>query len=218
MCALRKIGKCIGNILFVLSVVLLILITLVVLMIQNGSDGRMMFGNHSFARVLTGSMEPKIPTGSFILVERVDPNALEVGDAISFWSDDPKVPQGFPVVHEIVQMDKTTYSEAVFITKGVANEFADEYPVYADRIVGRVVWQSSFLGYIIGMAQAPYMFPILIGILVICLIVNIISVVKEAKAVSDRSNEIAVAEAREEALRELQEADQHSAEDDAEKS
>ena len=215
MCVLRKIGKCIGNILFVLSIVLLILITLVVLMMQNGSDGRMMFGNHSFARVLTGSMEPKIPTGSFILVERVDPNALEVGDAISFWSDDPKVPQGFPVVHEIVQMDKTTYSEAVFITKGVANEFADEYPVYADRIVGRVVWQSSFLGYIIGMAQAPYMFPILIGILVICLIVNIVSVVKEAKAVSDRSNEIAVAEAREEALRELQEADQHSAEEDA---
>ena len=218
MNTLRKIWKCIGNIVFVLSVVLLIMLTAVVFMMQNGSDGRMVFGNHAFARVVSGSMEPQIPTGSFILVERVDLNTLAVGDVISFWSDDPKVPQGFPVVHEIVQIDPTTYAEPVYVTKGVANDFTDEYPVFADRIIGRVVWHSEFIGQIIGFAQAPYMFPILIGILVICLIINIVSVVREAKAVSNRSNEIALEHAREEALRELQEVNSTTAENDAEQS
>ncbi len=206
MTRFRKLLKIISNVLFGVTIGLLVIVALLITMSNSSGNGRQMFGGFGFARVATGSMEPVLPTGCFILIEQVDSEALLEGDTITFWSDDPKVPEGFPVSHRIERIEQNG-SERIFITKGAANTIEDPYPVYDDDIIGKVVWHSVALGAIIAFAQSPYVLPILIGVLVVCMVINIVSVVREAQKLSDESNKAAVAAAREETLRQLHEGD-----------
>ena len=64
----------------------LIIITLVLCLSMTTSCN--MFGASVF-RVLSGSMEPALPVGSYIVVQEVDTETLEVGDIITYMIDNP---------------------------------------------------------------------------------------------------------------------------------
>ena len=70
--------------------------------------------------ILSGSMEPGIPTGSVAYIDVKDRTDLEVGDVIMY-----RASEEINVTHRIVDFD----SAGNLITKGDANDTADLRPV-----------------------------------------------------------------------------------------
>ena len=60
----------------------------------------------SLLRVLSGSMEPEIPEQSMLLIRATEPEALAVGDVISFFSPDPSL-NGALNTHRIAAIVQT---------------------------------------------------------------------------------------------------------------
>lgn len=108
--------------------------------------------------VLSGSMEPTIPTGSLVFVnlKKRDP---KVGDVISYRrSDNDEI----TVTHRIVG----TAGDG-FITKGDANAENDFVTVYPDRIDGTVKAHIPWIGFVINGIGAEHFFTLIIWITVI---------------------------------------------------
>lgn len=190
MKAFRRALKWLSNILFVVAILSLLIVTVVsVIASLNMRQDQLLFDSFGFGRVVTGSMEPDIPTGSLVIVQKADIASLKVGDVIMFRSDDPTVPQNAPVSHEIIRMEQDLSGETIFITKGTANLTEDTYPVYAENIIGIVSYSSVWLGKLIGLAQSTYIYPVLIGLLIVSMLQSIVDVVKQAWALHKGTTE-----------------------------
>jgi len=103
-------------------------------------------------RILTGSMEPTIPTGTNVVVHKVDPLTLEEGDIITFISRDPAI-FGAANTHRIVSVETDEEGKVCFRTKGDANREEDSLRTYPEDVQGKVVFHlnsgfASFLGYL----------------------------------------------------------------------
>ena len=79
--------------------------------------------------VVSGSMEPTIPTGSLVFVRPVDPSDVGPGDVITIQPDGRRARY---VTHRVVEVLDTR--PVSFITKGDANEGVDTEPVPADAV------------------------------------------------------------------------------------
>lgn len=103
-----------------------------------------MFGYQVY-NVVTGSMEPSIPTGSLVYAGTVDPAEVEKDDVIVFYSS---VDSSAIITHRVV--DNHTVS-GEFITKGDANAENDPLPVEYERLLGRVALSIPYLGGLLSM-------------------------------------------------------------------
>ena len=92
-------------------------------------------------KVLSGSMEHEYHVGSVVYVEKSSIDDIEVGDVITFYINDNTV-----VTHRVIDKDNDTES---FHTKGDANETEDGGSVAYDKVVGKVVLNVQYLGYIL---------------------------------------------------------------------
>lgn len=104
--------------------------------------------------VLTSSMEPTIPTGSQVVLERVDgeddASRLRVGDVVAFmpYPHDPAL-----VIHRIAT--KTTTSGGVaFTTQGDARTHADDWTITATQLRGVVRYHVPYAGYVANAVDA----------------------------------------------------------------
>lgn len=90
--------------------------------------------------ILSGSMEPGIPTHSVIYVKRCDPSQLQIGDIITY-----RLGSGSDLVesHRIAAIDQ---EHAYFTTRGDANQSVDQTPVKAENIIGKVVFHIPQYG------------------------------------------------------------------------
>ncbi len=87
--------------------------------------------------VVTGSMAPLIKPGDVIIVQKVDPKDVQLGDIIQFRATD------FYVVHRVIAK-----TEKQFTTKGDNNNAVDGSPVeYAD-VKGKYLFRIPYLGKI----------------------------------------------------------------------
>ncbi len=93
-------------------------------------------------KVVTGSMEPSIHVGEFILVDETA-KEYAVNDIISFYSEDPEI-KGMLVTHRIVGINP----DGSYKTKGDAADTADIYPVKASQIEGKFVKKLRFYKWI----------------------------------------------------------------------
>lgn len=91
--------------------------------------------------VSSGSMSPALSTGSLVFVSSA--KDYRVGDIITFKS---KTGNKY-TTHRIVEVTKNG-EHISYKTKGDANESPDSDPVPQDRVVGRVVFHISRLGYL----------------------------------------------------------------------
>ena len=123
-----------------LTVVLLILAGLVSYMMICAAHGKAvtLFGR-SVLQVETGSMEPSLQVGDFIVIESADPSTLQVGDIISYYSEQSDI-YGMLVTHRIKEIDEN----GNFITLGDANPVQDTLPVRPDQILGRYTHKARF--------------------------------------------------------------------------
>ena len=92
--------------------------------------------------VISGSMEPTIPTGSLVFVEKVEPEALLTNDIVAYNS---QIAGGGVITHRVVEIKK---EERSFITKGDANSKADRDVVRKDKILGKVTGYIPYYGYV----------------------------------------------------------------------
>lgn len=99
------------------------------------------FGDRTVVFVLSESMEPTISARSFIVVEKVNPDEVEVGDIIMFRSNDPYIKGQFNT-HEVIGISS---DRSVFYTKGQNNAAKDPFPPGASDIRARYVKNADML-------------------------------------------------------------------------
>lgn len=142
---MEKIKKVLG---IVISCVLGLSVLVVVI-----AGVQIMQGNHpqilgySFYHVMTGSMEPTISTNANVVVKSVDAEDLEVGDIITFQSQDEAI-YGSANTHRIIEVTTDEAGELCFITQGDANPVADDIAVYPEDIYGKVVFYTTAIYWI----------------------------------------------------------------------
>ena len=91
--------------------------------------------------VVSGSMEPAIPTGSLVYIENAQPEEIKEGDVIAFYGarDSAAV-----ITHRVVE-NNTLMGQ--FTTKGDANEKEDIKPVEYREFIGKVSYSIPMLGW-----------------------------------------------------------------------
>ncbi|MBR1391120.1 MAG: signal peptidase I [Lachnospiraceae bacterium] len=136
---MRKKAALLGETVFTLVIVALCSLIIAVAKGYHPS----MFG-YEILRVLTRSMAPALEENALILIRDVPQDEIEVGDIITFVSDDPTL-MGFYNTHRVyhIKRDEET-GETYYITKGDMNEEADLYPVSYDAIAGELVCEIPF--------------------------------------------------------------------------
>ena len=113
------------------------------------------FGLRCFYLV-SGSMEPTIPTGSAVIVRKNNTGVYETGDVITFRSAEEAI-YGMPNTHRIVEVVENG-SGYIYITKGDANSSIDTTPVSGDQIYGKVIWNTGrmkWVGTLLGLLTTP---------------------------------------------------------------
>ncbi|MGB9631438.1 MAG: signal peptidase I [Candidatus Methanodesulfokora sp.] len=131
----------------------------------------MVFGvKYPLAVVMSGSMEPTLEPGDLILVQKVDPASLKVGDIIVFevpWSNTP-------IVHRVIAIDN-----GKIFTKGDNNLYPDPSYRTSGDVYGKVIeisghpFRIPIVGYILAFTQTIYGKAILIVLLAIMVIRDI---------------------------------------------
>lgn len=121
--------------------------------------------------VLSGSMEPKIHTGSVVVVK--PEKEYKVGDVITF-GENTKTKK--PTSHRIYEI-KDSDGVKTYITKGDANNAPDQKPVAESEIMGKVLFSVPYAGYGVVAAQKP------VGFLLIVVVPAVIIIYEEAQKI-----------------------------------
>ena len=130
-----------GRIAYLVLILLLVILVLYLLVARISGKVPSLFG-YSVVRIVTPSMDPKIPVGSFVLIKKAAPEDIAPGDIITFYTDDPDpLIAGKTITHRglAVSCEDGKY---VFTTKGdnqATNPVPDAYPARGERLVGRYV-------------------------------------------------------------------------------
>jgi len=94
--------------------------------------------------VLTPSMEPIYPPGTLVVVQKVSPEDIRIGDDITY-----QIESGKPdlITHRVTAISRTTSGELSFTTQGINNGTADP-PVQAVQVQGRVWYSLPWIGWV----------------------------------------------------------------------
>lgn len=120
--------------------------------------------------VLSGSMEPQLMTGSMVVTRPVEPEAIAVGDIITFR---PSTNGENLITHRVIGIGPS--SPLHFQTKGDANNELDLFTVPARNLVGKICLHIPSIGYFTEFLKTPvgFVFGLVIpGLIIITLYVN----------------------------------------------
>ena len=91
--------------------------------------------------IVSGSMEPSIPTGSLVYAKAAQPQTVQPGDVIVFYGG---AAGDTVITHRVTENDA---QRRQFITKGDANAAEDVSPIPYAHLLGRVERSVPVLGY-----------------------------------------------------------------------
>lgn len=110
--------------------------------------------------VSTGSMEPAINTGDYMISRKVNSDDIKVGDIITFIEEDTII------THRVSEIISKQDEERIFVTKGDGNNVEDDTRVMSENVVSKHVFKIPKIGYILDYFK--YMNPVIkIGILLL---------------------------------------------------
>lgn len=94
--------------------------------------------------VLTSSMEPGLPPGTLIILQPVEPDALEIGDVATYQirSGEPGV-----VTHRVTAVNLSDQGRTYQFT-GDNNSVADEEAIRPEQIQGKLWYSIPYIGYL----------------------------------------------------------------------
>ncbi len=129
------------------SVLVSVLLVLAVLLclyvsIQVVTKGYTSFGGYMMFRVVTGSMEPTVPTGALLISKSTDVAEVQPGDIICFRTQEAQI-AGKVVTHRVVEKLEAADGSILLRTRGDANLVSDSYLVDADNMIGKVIWHTG---------------------------------------------------------------------------
>ncbi|WP_242940805.1 signal peptidase I [Ruminococcus albus] len=151
----------------------------------------------SVLKVVTGSMEPSINVGDYIVVEKTDSRALHKGDIISFYTEQSDI-YGMLVTHRIVDIKE----DGTIVTKGDANSIEDSVAVKPNRIVGKYTGKARFFIWVNSFASPRKLLMILVIIPVFAVFIyELKSLAKLSKKVSE-AEKVSFEDRRQELIRE----------------
>ena len=145
---LKKIFNLIGNIAF--AVLLLFMFVLVFSMVQSRITGGPpgLFGYQMYI-VQGGSMSPAFDAGSLAFLRPAEPQNLAAGDIITYR---PASGGNTLTTHRIMEVNREG-GQLSFTTRGDANLVNDPLPVYAENVVGQVVYTVPYAGFVMNYGQ-----------------------------------------------------------------
>jgi signal peptidase len=97
--------------------------------------------NHVFI-IMSGSMTPSIKIDSVILVRNIEFKSIKKGDIITFKTDNV-------ITHRVVDKSQDNEGQYYLQTKGDANNINDEFKIYENNVIGKVVFTIPYIGKII---------------------------------------------------------------------
>jgi len=121
-------------------------------------------GNYQILTVLSGSMESDIKTGSIVVIKPVD--QYKINDIITFINPQNK---NEPITHRIVDME-VIEGNPFYITQGDANNAPDQRKVQPREVIGKVLFDLPYLGYVVEAAKKPLGFMLIIVVPAIVII------------------------------------------------
>ncbi|MBQ1813157.1 MAG: signal peptidase I [Bacilli bacterium] len=140
-----------------------LLVVLVLVIFQKITKNKITIGNVYIFQVVSGSMVPDYKLGDIIVVKKVNPESLEIGDDVTYLGKSSNL-NGLTITHRIVQKEDKD-GKYHFITKGIANE-AQDPEINEDDIYGKVIYNTkvfSFVGRLMTNAAAYYLLFITVG-------------------------------------------------------
>ncbi len=120
-------------------------------------------GNIKFLIVQSGSMEPKVNMGGIVMVKPAD--NYEIGDIISFQS-------GKEIVTHRIEEIRVIKGKPFYTTKGDANNAPDRKEISKSEVMGKVLFDLPYLGYVIDFIKKPLGFILIIMIPVLFIIID----------------------------------------------
>ena len=138
---MKIISWCVMSILVVTGGLLL---TIVVL--NKIADAKGELSPMGLYTIISPSMTPDIDVYDVVFVVRKDPNDIEIGDIVSYYSTISTIGD-IPVTHRVVEKFNTNTGVS-FRTKGDANQVVDNEIVMGERVIGTVRFVIPFLGRI----------------------------------------------------------------------
>ena len=140
----RRKGHKLAAVLRLFGTLLLILLVLICLPLTIPR----LFGYHIYT-VVSGSMEPAIPTGSLVYIREVLPENVAEGEVIAYYGT---AESASVITHRVVE-NRVIMGE--FLTKGDANQKADRNPVPYASLIGEVVWSIPRAGNAAALFTSP---------------------------------------------------------------
>lgn len=153
---MSKAGRIFSRIMAAISALIFLFGLTVFISVLNASAGKVpsVLG-FSVLQVRTGSMEPQIPVGGVVITHSTDPDKLQIGDVISFYSNDTSISNEVNT-HRIIEIKDSESGERIFKTKGDANNAVDTAAVYERDLIGKVVFNIGTVGSsALGVLQNP---------------------------------------------------------------
>lgn len=111
--------------------------------------------------VMSGSMEPIMCPGDMTIVKETKPEDIAVGDILAF--KDPLGDDSVLITHRVLRVSGEG-EKLTFETKGDAAENPDIFPVEGSDVVGKVIFNLPYLGYLFYYGQTPVVFFALVAI------------------------------------------------------
>lgn len=157
----QKNGKFKKSIKRLVSLMLTVLILLMVLTVGYfmycSINGKIPFvGKYALVKILTPSMEPTIPAGTYIIAEKIGAESVREGDVIMFYSREPEI-YGKINTHRAVKV-VTTNGERSFVTRGDNNPSNDPHLVSEKDVIGRYVRNAAVASAFFTVLSKPYVF------------------------------------------------------------
>ena len=113
--------------------------------LKSGKNKKDLFSAYT---IVSPSMVPSINVLDVVVTMRVNsPEDLKKGDIVTFNSTDYRY-SGVRVTHRIYDIEKTSYAEYLFTTKGDNNNTPDSSRISFNEIYGRVLFRIPKIGYI----------------------------------------------------------------------
>lgn len=133
-----------------------------------------MISDIRFLTVTGDSMNPGITNNDILIVTPTDVKFLEIGDIVTYKLD--MGGKGYLFTHRIVDINN-----GVIKTKGDNMPEEDAYDIMTKDVVGRVVGQIPYIGFLVRSVHTA------VGYLALILIPSIILIIKEIKKIMRKS-------------------------------
>lgn len=167
----------------ILTVLIVIMIVAVGYLTYCNITGKVAFiGNYAVIKIVSGSMEPTIPTGDYILVKKAAADEIAVGDVIVFVSRDPQI-YGNLNTHRVTGIVEEDLGRK-FTTKGDNNNAEDDLKTKAADVTGKYIRNIPLVTKFADIFARKWVFFTFILVPAFLLVINsVLEVIKKSKEI-----------------------------------